>query len=86
MVVDAGLAPVLGLVVEDFRFFVEGGVLGAKENAVGVGVARRLVVIDFAVVALESLAVVIPMNGHGESVGYEGSHVGLLEEIVHSLH
>ena len=79
MVVDAALAPVLGLVVEDFAVFVEGGVVGAPEDGAGVGVFRREVGGDFSVFGEEGLAVVVPVDGHGGGVCDEGAEVGVLE-------
>lgn len=76
VVVDVGLPPVSCLVVEDFAAFVEGLVLGAPEDAIGMGVAGLEVVVDCSVVALEDLSVVIPMSRHGEGIGGEGAIEG----------
>ena len=79
MVVDSALTPVLRLVVEDFAFFVEGGVFGAPENGAGVGVLRWEVGGNFSILIQEGGAVVIPMDGHGGGVCDEGAEVGVLE-------
>jgi hypothetical protein len=38
--------------------------------------------IEHAVVALEGIAVVIPVAGHGEGVGDEGTKIGVEESHV----
>lgn len=73
MVVDAVLTPVGGLVMEDVAAFVEGGVVGAPEDAAGVVLPGGEVVANGAVVLMEGGAVVVPMHGHGESVCDEGA-------------
>lgn len=62
---DAALAPVLGLVVENFAFFIERGVLGAPEDGAGVGISRGEVGGDFTVFGEQGVAVVIPVDRHG---------------------
>ena len=68
MVVDAVLAPVGSLVMQDVAAFVERGVLRAPEDAAGVSWLWREVVAHEAVVLEQGSAVVVPVNGHGESV------------------
>ncbi len=71
VVVNAALAPINGLVVEDFAFCIQRGVFRAPENGASVGIFRREIVGDFAVFAAQGFAVVIPVHGHGNGIGYE---------------
>jgi hypothetical protein len=73
VVVDAVLAPVGGLVVEDVAAFVEGGVMRAPEDAAGVMLFGWEVGANDAVVLEEGGTVVVPMHGHGEGIGDEGT-------------
>ena len=73
VVVDAVLAPVGGLVVEDVAAFVEGGVVRAPQDAAGVMLFGWEVGANGAVVLEEGGAVVVPMHGHGEGIGDEGT-------------
>jgi hypothetical protein len=54
--------------MEDVAAFVERGVLRAPEDAAGVSWLWREVVAHEAVVLEQGSAVVVPVNGHGESV------------------
>ena len=73
MVVDAVLAPEGSLVMEDVAAFVERSVVRAPEDAAGVSWFWRQVVAHEAVVLEQGSAVVVPVNGHGESIGDEGT-------------
>ena len=69
MIMNAALSPVFGLVVENLTFAIKGVVLATRENTIGVRAARSFVFVKAAVIFFESLAVVIPMARHGESIG-----------------
>ena len=84
VVVDGAPAPVLGLVVQDVALLVRRIILGAPQDAVGVRVAGRDVVVERPVVAGERLPVVIPVAGHGEGVGGEGAEEGVVQAHVRS--
>ena len=71
VIVDAAPAPVLRLFAEDVPARVERRVGGAPENAVGMRVSRRSVVVNHAVVAEQRGAVVVPVHGHRQCVPNE---------------
>ena len=71
VVVDVSLPPEGRLVVENFAPLVEGGVGGAPEDTAGMvffwGLIRRKV----GVVFVQSFAIIVPVDRHGEGVGDE---------------
>jgi len=71
VIVDVPLAPEPGLIVENFAAFVEGGVFGTPENTIGVVFFGSLKGREVGVVSIQSVAVVIPVNRHGEGIGQE---------------
>ena len=71
MVVNTPLPPEAGLVVEDVPFFVECFVTGSPEDAARMVGSRSSKALEVRVVFVECLAVIIPMNGHGEGIGNE---------------
>jgi hypothetical protein len=69
VVVDISLAPEAGLVVEDVCLLVDGVVLGAPEDAVGVMRERGEESGQVWVVAVKGISIIIPVDGHCEGVG-----------------
>lgn len=81
VVMDIGLSPEGGLLVEDISFFIERLVLAPPEDATWVRILRGLELVDGTVVFYELCGVVIPMDRHGEGIRDEATLEGVIEEI-----
>ena len=79
VIVDVPLTPELSLVVEDLAAFVQGSVFGTPEDAIGVVFFWSLKGGEIRVVVIQSLSVVVPVNGHCEGIGNESPLVGRKE-------
>ena len=79
---NAALAPVLRLLMQDIAARVERRVFRAPEDAAGMRIAWRKVVAHDAVVASKHRPVVIPVNRHRKRVADEGTQCDAFEFFV----
>ena len=82
VVVDAALAPILRLLAQDVPLVVERRVARPPENAVGVGGFGGGIAGDRAVVAIERVAVVIPVHRHRHGIGNERPPQGVETDVA----
>jgi hypothetical protein len=79
VIVNAAPTPEDRLLTKDVAPLVERVVFRSPEDAARVWVSRRLIIIEHPIVVSQCRPVVIPMAGHCESIGDEGTEVGVMQ-------
>ena len=79
VIMNFALAPEDGLVPEDIAPFIERMVFRTPEDAAGVGISWSQVMVENPGVVSEGLPVIIPVAGHREGIGGEGTEIGMVQ-------
>jgi hypothetical protein len=79
VIVNAALTPVDCLLTEDVAPFVERLVFRSPKDAARVRFSRSLIMIEHSIVISQCRTVVIPMAGHCEGIGDEGTEVSVMQ-------
>ena len=68
MVVNPLFPPVSGLIVKNFSLGIDSLISGTPQNTVRVGIKRFQIIGYQPLIVLKRLAIVIPMNRHGQCI------------------